>query len=935
MGKKSVLLFSLLTLFFLVVSTQSTKKTVSKQETTTSELRLPDAQDTLLEWMTSMKNESQVYRDRGENSQAVKVLTECIDGIWRKPNTNEEFEKLAWIYTNRAYFYNNKFGDYLAAKDDYLSALKQFESCEPSSYLVARYVYQPLGNIYTRLGENEIAISMLEKFKLSCEQSEETVALMSAYNDIGKAYLNMGKVELGIEWISKGIELDQTDDFSLGLLYSSKAEAEVELGDNVSGLVSAQKCIQHVDAFLKSADESDFRYNMARQYKASGLSAQAHIFSQNEEYDLAHELFQKVDKLTQEVYPKGHRARARAIAGLGESFNNLGDKKKALLLYQQSLASMFNDLDSSSIAANPRRSDLYADVVLGEVLYQKALIAHSLFNDENQLKWLNISVTAYLKYFEWVEIQRSEQFEFKSKLGAANEIHTIGESALNAFFDMYLVSGKSNWVDTSFILMDQTKAIVLAEERGFKDLAEKNPEMRSMLKEQNALKAQRAILQADLDELIENEGVSRLKKRLVEIDEQSQLLDQEIRSAFPSYRTEESSKLEGEDFVQFRNKLSKRKASVLSYFVGDQFVYVITGSPNNFAFKRFSRDTLNTTANSFLNELNAPSATSPEKYSGAGKLLFDLLIGDAETKLKSDWVILPDGLLNGVPFEAMVSSTKGSSFKKLNYLLRDHVIHYAPSAYFFAHESAGDMAKESFLGMAPVFKNSKTYDFLPKSVEELQTGTSLFSGEELTDDKATKKQFFKKAEQYDILHISTHAGTNSGTNNDAWMVFSDEKSSDYKLEANELLRLDLPASLVVLNACETGSGTVFKGEGPMSLSRGFLNAGAESTVTNLWSVNHESNAAIMRNFYESLSETRSPSRSLNEAKLAYLSSGEIDDMSAHPYYWSAPILIGSDSAVNEPASPFPKSFLLIAMGAVVALVIPITMIRRRMNRSAA
>ena len=121
----------------------------------------------------------------------------------------------------------------------------------------------------------------------------------------------------------------------------------------------------------------------------------------------------------------------------------------------------------------------------------------------------------------------------------------------------------------------------------------------------------------------------------------------------------------------------------------------------------------------------------------------------------------------------------------------------------------------------------------------------------------------------------------------------------------------------------------------MSLSRGFLNAGAESTVTNLWSVNHESNAAIMRHFYESLSETRSPSRSLTEAKLAYLSSGEIDDMSAHPYYWSAPILIGSDTAVNEPYSPFPMKWVLIAVGAVIAFVIPISAIRRRKNRIAA
>ena len=120
------------------------------------------------------------------------------------------------------------------------------------------------------------------------------------------------------------------------------------------------------------------------------------------------------------------------------------------------------------------------------------------------------------------------------------------------------------------------------------------------------------------------------------------------------------------------------------------------------------------------------------------------------------------------------------------------------------------------------------------SVEELKVGAELFSGIELTNDKATKDRFFQTAADYDILHISTHAGKNSGENNDAWMVFSDTKSSDHRLVATELLKLDLPASLVVLNACETGSGTVFKGEGPMSLARGFLDAGSQSTITNLW-----------------------------------------------------------------------------------------------------
>ena len=114
----------------------------------------------------------------------------------------------------------------------------------------------------------------------------------------------------------------------------------------------------------------------------------------------------------------------------------------------------------------------------------------------------------------------------------------------------------------------------------------------------------------------------------------------------------------------------------------------------------------------------------------------------------------------------------------------------------------------------------------------------------------------------------------------------------------------------------------------MSLARGFLNAGSESTVTNLWSVNHESNAVIMKSFYENLSETQSPSQSLNEAKLDYLASSEVDDAGAHPYYWSSAILIGTDAPVIAPSTFSMMAWLLIGLGSVT-LVFGIVLFRKR------
>jgi CHAT domain-containing protein/tetratricopeptide (TPR) repeat protein len=934
MVKRIVLLFSLLGLIFLGISTQS-KKTESKDSkgVVLKKKTTEPKEDKLLEWMSFMRRESASHRNQGDIIRAIEILTKCIDKRWREPISNEEYESLAWVYTNRAYLYNERLGDFLAAKDDYLSALKQFELCEPSDYLVARYVYEPLGNIYTRFGENEIAVSMLEKFKRVCEENGEKEALMNSYNDLARTYINTAEFEKAIELFSAGIALDDSDLLNLGLLYSGKSQVELEINRYDESLTSSSKSIDYLLKVIRDTDLTDYRNGLAKKYLTSSLSFKAKILGQ-EDLNGAHELYLEALELCQEIYPEKHRARGRALIQLGDSYNALGLKLKAMDYYQLGLHAMVDTLEIDNLSMNPSKSQLYANVGLGEALILKGKVAHELFKESGEKPWLHVSVQAYLSYFEWAEIQRTEQFEFDAKLETAKEMHLTGESTLNAMFDLYKETKDRKVIDRAFVLMDQTKAIVLAEERGFKDLANNNPKMRGLLMEQNTLKFQRAIFKSDIQSAEKENAVDdvlRLKKRLGEIDEQSQLLDQEIRSLFPAYRMQTSSTLEGKVANRLSEKLKERNAKVLSYFVGEEWVYIITGAPSRFEFSQISREGLEGAVEEFLSELNSPNTSTPEKYAASGKKLFDILIGNRSNRLGSNWVIFPDGILNSLPFEALVSNSSKSSnsFKKMEYLVRDHIIQYSPSAYFFAHDELGEKAEKSFLGIAPVFKNSKSYDFLPKSIEELQTGAVLFSGAELIEGEATKSHFFRDAADYDILHISTHAGRNSGDNNDAWMVFSDAKSTDSRLIATELLKLDLPASLVVLNACETGSGTVFKGEGPMSLARGFLDAGSQSTVTNLWRVNHESNALIMKSFYEKLSETQSPSGSLNAAKLDYLSNSEIDEASAHPYFWSSAILIGTDVSVVSPSSSSMFLWIMIALGSVLILALGLLWNRKK------
>ncbi len=113
------------------------------------------------------------------------------------------------------------------------------------------------------------------------------------------------------------------------------------------------------------------------------------------------------------------------------------------------------------------------------------------------------------------------------------------------------------------------------------------------------------------------------------------------------------------------------------------------------------------------------------------------------------------------------------------------------------------------------------------------------------------------------------------------------------------LKTILRNDLVVLSACETSRGKLSKGEGIMSLARGFAFSGCQSMVTTLWPVNHSATAQIMESFYQNLNLGSDKSKALHDAKISYINSEKTDQNSAYPYYWSAYSLVGNTDPVDN------------------------------------
>ena len=124
-----------------------------------------------------------------------------------------------------------------------------------------------------------------------------------------------------------------------------------------------------------------------------------------------------------------------------------------------------------------------------------------------------------------------------------------------------------------------------------------------------------------------------------------------------------------------------------------------------------------------------------------------------------------------------------------------------------------------------------------------------------------------------------------------WISFSDKK-----LYLEELYNHNTSSELVVLSACNTSVGEIYKGEGVMSLSRGFFNSGAKSVVSSLWTVDDKATSEIMQSFYNNIKIGQTKSAALHNAKLNYINSHSLSKTS--PYYWASFILIGDSGSIE-------------------------------------
>ena len=120
--------------------------------------------------------------------------------------------------------------------------------------------------------------------------------------------------------------------------------------------------------------------------------------------------------------------------------------------------------------------------------------------------------------------------------------------------------------------------------------------------------------------------------------------------------------------------------------------------------------------------------------------------------------------------------------------------------------------------------------------------------------------------------------------------FEEEDGLLTGLEAS-LLNLQ-GTELVILSACDSGSGEVKIGEGVMSLRRAFRIAGAETVLASHWKVSDKATGQLMTEFMRRWRAGEPRAKAWRDAQLSLLRSKGAKEDFSNPFFWAAFTLTG-------------------------------------------
>lgn len=864
-----------------------------------------------------------------------------------KKSGNADTLNLAGSYANLGSLHIN-YSNYDSALIALTKAEELYSLVNKSDYTDLDAVYNMKGNIFSVKYDYEKALAYYNKTLLLLKKKNPNHPKISeVLMNIGHIYFIREEYPKALEFYRQSLTLDQS------------SPSDYKSYRNLARCYAEMKMPKEADQnFKTSIKQAEALFGKTSFELALGYTYYARFLSQEKKNAEALLYLNKALDINTRLFGEKNRDVANTYIRLGFLEFDNKNYNKSLQYIQKAIVSLVSDFNSANPFDDLKGLPTNPDIYLMEALWKKADLMYQLYVEKADLKYLYSSLYNYQLLSRVANTVRSNINSDESNFLVSAHSKNAFAGAFKTTFALYRATGDKKYLLEGFRFAERSKsAVLLAELRDNDDKihTDIDPKLRGEEKElRNSIANYKKLIYEEQKKIRPSQQKLDLwRDKVFDLEKKQEQLAETIRQKSPEYY-----KIKYGDGTLEPSVIQKnlKEETILEYALTDNVLYTFLLSKDTLLVNvDTATKELESNVRAYVENIRSGPLSDPEgSYSTFTQLSYKLykkLIKPFETEIKTKkLIIIPDGILGYLPFETLIRKPAEPGvldYASLDYLIKSFIPRYSYLATML-HTKLSEQKKptRTIGAFAPVYSPNKPIQTgiitanseplilkdIPGSQEEVKAINEIFSGVDVyRGDMATERIFKEKAEQYAILHLAMHTLVDEENPMFSKMVFTNvkDKDEDNLLNTYEIYNIPLNAQLAVLSSCNTGNGTLIKGEGIVSLARGFVYTGIPTVIMTLWEVEDESGTGIMADFYKRFKDHVPVDEALRESKLNYLHSA--DKLRSHPYFWSAYVSIGEDQVFNDVKAPY-STYLLIGIPILLILLIIVIFIIIKRNR---
>ena len=766
----------------------------------------------------------------------------------------------------------------------------------------------------------------------------ENEFLENCYNMLGNISMDMGNTAEAEILFGKAIQTHLNAPHPRN--HTNLAQYYIDLGGIWNSRKDYDKSIQYFHlalAVLKEMKKEDSSLFL------TALWQMANAFSVKGEKRTAEEYFNKA-RLLEAAPGMLKNERSELWRSLGNHFRRNLQLDSATWCYQRSISTGSDTWSSSNLLAVPTLNEIGPNFFLVPSFVDKTHALHQLALKRKDEMYFSAGIKCIVRAEELQTLGRNSLDREDSKWVISDSTVQLYEGAISLLVDAYQYHPADSLTNLAFFFFERSKSKSLSDALASAEAKEKIGVPDSLWRSMENSKSAFFHLQ---DRLHQEEGSDKpnadqlksLKAELFRLERDSKRLSGLLETSYPGY-TQLKGNLKVPSITDISGLSKKQNTQILEFFWGKKNVYLLEINGNFVRLVRIGAvDSIRQELQDFGAHFSSPNFHEQafKSFVANSARLYKTLLGHVvkDSNSAKKLLIIPDGPLCSIPFEALLSEVplvKKTDYRSLPYLVKSADINYGYLASPFVtnvQESVQDYrmlafsygGKEKLSGFQPELSG---VGHEVEQLEDLFTGTKSFQGE-----LATEGNFKRWAPQFDLIHLAIHGRGDPSDPFSASLFFDKNPpgKEDGELHAYEMYNLKLKARLAVLSACESGIGQVHPGEGVMSMANAFIYSGCRTVVMSFWKVSDQSSVPLMKSFYKGIRARLPIEQALRQAKLEYIDHA--DELSANPLFWAAYVSYGDPEPLHFSRWTWPMILAVAFLAAVCFVIFWVIRIKRK------